>query len=320
MHLDYMIGSSNAEFTGLIRSYVDEPNADASDWTNPELIMYVNMEHRHLFSKVRNLYEDWFMRQYVFPLVTDQVTYTVPREMINPRKVEFLRASAVTGTSPNYVVNELTADPLTVEEVQLSGNGPSWVTTSQNRIVTTSGYMLFDDTIQFLSDSILGSNYYARIYYLPFAPDLHRALAAAGSSTTITFGTNGATTTVGNISAVDNYYQNMYIEIISGTGAGQLRRITQYAGSTKVATVGVAWATTPDATSVYSIVSPIKEDFQELLALGAAMRAKGIKTEDDTSAIAQMYGVLMDEMVNSLERRNQKPRRVNSTQRSNLWL
>lgn len=51
----------------------------------------------------------------------------------------------------------------------------------------------------------------------------------------------------------DDAYNNLTIQIISGTGAGQTRTITDYVGSTKVATVSSAWTTTPNNTSVYKI-------------------------------------------------------------------
>lgn len=73
--------------------------------------------------------------------------------------------------------------------------------------------------------------------------------AASGGSTSITL--------AGGASAVDDFYNNAAVAIISGTGAGQARQITDYVGSSKVATVDTAWATNPDATSVYWIVGRI---------------------------------------------------------------
>jgi len=54
----------------------------------------------------------------------------------------------------------------------------------------------------------------------------------------------------------DNFYNGWTVEILSGTGAGQTRTITDYANATDIATVGVAWATQPDATSVYLLTGP----------------------------------------------------------------
>lgn len=51
----------------------------------------------------------------------------------------------------------------------------------------------------------------------------------------------------------DGAYVDWGLRIISGTGAGQSMRIVAYSSATKVAEVEYAWATVPDATSVYEI-------------------------------------------------------------------
>lgn len=70
-------------------------------------------------------------------------------------------------------------------------------------------------------------------------------VAQAGAASTITL-RSGA-------SAVDSFYNGLEVEIVRGTGIGQTRTITAYVGSTKVATVDVAWGTNPDSTSVYKV-------------------------------------------------------------------
>jgi hypothetical protein len=57
-------------------------------------------------------------------------------------------------------------------------------------------------------------------------------------------------------SATDDLYNTMTVYISSGTGSGQIRTITDYVGSTKVATVAV-WTTTPDGTSVYEVMPAV---------------------------------------------------------------
>jgi len=56
-------------------------------------------------------------------------------------------------------------------------------------------------------------------------------------------------------SAVNDYYKGQVIVLCGGTGAGQARACTGYDGLTKVATVGPAWATNPNATTWFSIVN-----------------------------------------------------------------
>ena len=69
--------------------------------------------------------------------------------------------------------------------------------------------------------------------------------ATAGASTTITLEAGA--------SATDDEYNDLLIVITGGAGSGQTRRITDYDGTSKVATVYPAWTTDPDNTSDYSI-------------------------------------------------------------------
>jgi len=51
----------------------------------------------------------------------------------------------------------------------------------------------------------------------------------------------------------DGYYDEMFIKIISGEGDDQIRKITDYDGATKTATIGYAWTIIPNSSSVYKI-------------------------------------------------------------------
>lgn len=70
--------------------------------------------------------------------------------------------------------------------------------------------------------------------------------ATAGAATTITLDAAA--------SAVDDFYNGCLIKIVAGTGVGQRRWITDYVGSTKVATIDTAWATNPDNTSKFVVL------------------------------------------------------------------
>ncbi len=89
---------------------------------------------------------------------------------------------------------------------------------------------------------------------LPFAA----AGATGGSDCAVTFGgtaSAGSATTITLTGAVatDSYYNHQMVQILSGAGAGQVRVIVAYVGSSKIATVGRAWATNPDNTSVFAV-------------------------------------------------------------------
>lgn len=75
--------------------------------------------------------------------------------------------------------------------------------------------------------------------------------AQAGGSSTITLD-SGA-------SATDDIYNGATVTITGGTGSGQIRVISDYVGSTKVATVSTAWTTQPDNTSTFSVSSQVNQ-------------------------------------------------------------
>ena len=79
-------------------------------------------------------------------------------------------------------------------------------------------------------------------------------------------GAAGTITLAAAASATNNLYNGCTVQIVSGTGAGEVGLITAYNGGTKVATVLPNWATTPDNTSVY-ILRPVGvTQVQELAA------------------------------------------------------
>ena len=76
---------------------------------------------------------------------------------------------------------------------------------------------------------------------------IRNGTAQAGAGTTITLDASA--------SATDDIFNDMMVVIVSGTGVGQARLITDYVGSTKVATISPAWQTTPGATSVFVVIA-----------------------------------------------------------------
>jgi hypothetical protein len=67
-------------------------------------------------------------------------------------------------------------------------------------------------------------------------------------------GAAGTITLAAGASATNDLFNEQIVKITSGTGAGQARVISDYVGSTKVASITPNWTTNPDATSVYEIV------------------------------------------------------------------
>ena len=72
-------------------------------------------------------------------------------------------------------------------------------------------------------------------------------------------------------SAVDDYYNNLFIGIVAGDGYGELFLITDYDGATKTATIYGTWATTPNTNSIYTISGTILSAVKDL---GKAIKVK----------------------------------------------
>jgi len=70
--------------------------------------------------------------------------------------------------------------------------------------------------------------------------------ATAGGASTITLDASASST--------NDYYNGALIMLVGGTGAGQARTITDYVGSTLVASVNKSWATNPANGSVFVII------------------------------------------------------------------
>ncbi len=112
----------------------------------------------------------------------------------------------------------------------------------------------------------------------------------------------------------DDYYNSQRIYIVSGDGAGDIRTITDYVGSTKVATIDSAWSTNPAVTSVWSILihEDFPENFHDLLPLYATKcaylkeRARGAQVTFDDSRLNE----LQQEFMEYTEKRTDSPRFV----------
>jgi hypothetical protein len=76
---------------------------------------------------------------------------------------------------------------------------------------------------------------------------IRKSTAVAGAASTITLDAGA--------SATNDFYNEMKITIIAGTGLGQSRMINSYVGGTKIATVTRPWLVNPDATSVFIITT-----------------------------------------------------------------
>lgn len=73
-------------------------------------------------------------------------------------------------------------------------------------------------------------------------------------SNTAQAGAAGTITLDASASATNDFYNDAIVYLTGGTGAGQVRLISGYVGSTKVATITPNWATNPDNTSTFAVI------------------------------------------------------------------
>ena len=113
-------------------------------------------------------------------------------------------------------------------------------------------------------------------------------LAAAGAASTITLDSDA--------SAVDDFYNDDLVHLDAGVGEGQSRVITDYDGTTKIATVHKAWTTIPDTTSEYIVeeahpYTPLIKTETDKLALvdaGAGFAGSVIEEVENRATPAQV--------------------------------
>jgi hypothetical protein len=113
----------------------------------------------------------------------------------------------------------------------------------------------------------------------PAALSSQRVLATLSAAATAQAGAAGSITLDAGASAVNDYYGDSVVFLISGAGAGQARRISSYAGATKVASVVPNWATNPDNTSVFVVLPSVT--YQSAAGAGALQRT--IRCRDQAS-------------------------------------
>lgn len=85
-------------------------------------------------------------------------------------------------------------------------------------------------------------------YFGSFSPAVQTGTAQAGSSNSITLAASNST------SLATGYFNETYVRITGGAGVlNEVRQITAYNPSTRVATVDTNWTTAPDSTTTYAI-------------------------------------------------------------------
>lgn len=112
--------------------------------------------------------------------------------------------------------------------------------------------------------------------------ELRRGTAQSGTTSTIVLDAFA--------SAVDDFYNSALLVIVSGTGAGQFRTVSDYVGSTKTVTPSSNFTTAPDNTSVFVLIA------MPITAVGSTVNANVVSMATDAISAAAVSSAAADKI------------------------
>jgi hypothetical protein len=246
-------------------------------------IKWINQSQKYVEGVVRNAFQDYLGATQTVSLTSTTDTYSVPGNAVQVRLIE---RSDLSPTQKMYPLK--ISDKFKWNNVQsvYPYNSINWYSFWGDNLIITPSPQATGTTM--------------KIWYIRRMADLSYGTAAAFDATTVTLATAA---TFGTTSDEDDYYNGSRIKVVSATtGAGQIGTITDYVGSTRVATV--AFSSLPTGTMVYSILSDIPADYVEALTYRTALTAT-LKDKDEKAynLLAPRYNEVEKAMINQLENR-----------------
>ena len=182
---------------------------------------------------------------------------------------------------------------------QLANENPGW----QGVAAGTPIYYYWDKTSKTIglypkpNSSNAGAYLFVTGHYKPKI--LIAGTASSGSTVSLVMPAGSSTLPYPN--PVNDYYNNLWVEIYSGTGAGQRVEITDYVASTR--TLTAAFTTAPDNTSVFGLIPEIDSSAHYLMplyALGKLWAKGGSRTQLAINNLKQYYdglGLFISEFI-----------------------
>ena len=210
----------------------------AAHWTEAAVLRKLNMGQRYAYTLISQTPGDWFIKKASLTPVDSIIT--LPADCAKPVYLEH--------ASGEY---EIPIDN-TVRERRIS-RMPS-LSLEEGGI---NAYLL-EGSIEVNQESFTDDVY---LWYERRIPDLHFGTASAGASTSLTF------ELLKQASVLDDYYNGVIIEVVSGTGSIARTTITDYTGSTGACVVTGTFS----ASSVYGTVSVLPIEACDLIILDATI-------------------------------------------------
>ena len=263
------------EMYAEFQSYLD---VDSNFMSGDEVWRKLDSANREIVRIINREDPTYFVQTHTFDTVADQSLYDLPQNARLGSRIVFIENSdTVTEVPPVQELREL-----------LAFEAPGIANLSNHH-----HFILQGDQVRVMGTP--GGVHSIRIYYLPQFGNMIQGKISASPTTTLDFfaGNPHYTNNYGIPDLRDDFYNGMTVLLTKNDGAGDQRTISDYTGgSTRRITVSSAWSTTLDSDegneTEFSILSPIPEDFHQLVPLRAAMDG-AIKNRNRLREIQSVY-------------------------------
>lgn len=267
------------------RELEDETGAQGSYFSDPFLLQCIRRVHTKMVNKAIDGAEDFFAKIVDVDIAAGQQIFPLLDDFLHLRLLEFVSNP---GAEPRQLIESRKVEGL-------FGLGAGGVGFSD------MAYAVFGDEIQVdpkFGQAVTGG---LRTYYIAEPPPPLLGTPVASTDTTITLDSEAP--------REDDILNGTFIDITEGLGNGDHRKITDYDGATKIATVGSDWSNNPDGTSEYATVPRVPRLFHDLLIVGAIVRAK-MAREEYAAAYADEENDTFEEYESFIEQRTMSQRTV----------
>lgn len=242
-----------------VRSKLGEDTA--SFWTTLELYNWLNQAQGHIARKTKCL-----KKTVTVTTIENTATYAL-------RDNGFPDIIDIDEEGCTFLVNGTIYTPMVYKtKAQLNKEFPNW----RGASASTPQYFYYDKATKTIglypkpNSSNAGAYLFVSGSHMPKV--LHAGLCfSSGSTSSLILAVGGSTTPYPSPTA--DYYNDLYIEIVSGTGAGQKSKITDYAYVGATATCTISVTTAPDTSSYYGMIPEIPQEAHYLMPLFTLWKA-----------------------------------------------
>jgi hypothetical protein len=272
-----------------LRQYLDEPTAGF--WSDEELIGRLSDASKRTARVISGQDSTFFIATTNITFVADQALYDLPQNARLGSRWDHAAKLDTNGEVQNFIFDMDLKDRVWGEQLTVGNNYFLYSIAYQGKQMRVS-----PTPSEALTNAI-------NLVYVPLFSSLHEGTVSGISSTTITFPTTPTVAGPGAPSIFDDDYIGMDVVITAGTGIGQRREITDYVGGSTLQATVAAWDTTPDTSSTYAVVSPVPDDFHDVVVLDAAMAAGAKSPRRKLQSLSAVLQDRQSEMINWVDQR-----------------